>query len=110
MEPVCIAAVVVQAITWEKWDDPLLWVFLPSLDGELVKNLHLMRERGYFKTLRVYCFILKCNGINEQRKVRADRSFYLSDRKISALTGRKSGKRQIFTGAGDKQTSFRLIR
>lgn len=47
-----------QAITWEKWDDPLLWVFLPSLDGELVKYLHLMREKGYFKNLRFYCFIL----------------------------------------------------
>lgn len=37
---------VVQAITWEKWDDPLLWVFLPSLDWELVKYLHLMKEEA----------------------------------------------------------------
>lgn len=33
-----------QAITWEKWDDPLLWVFLPSLNWELVKYLHLRKE------------------------------------------------------------------
>lgn len=50
----------VQAITWEKWDDALLWVFLPSLDWELVKYLHLMREKGCF-TMSVcyyYCLIL----------------------------------------------------
>lgn len=60
-KPVCIPGDVVQAITWEKWDDPLLWVFLPSLDWELVKYLHLMRERGCF-TMSVYCFIL--NAMN----------------------------------------------
>lgn len=47
-EPVCIAGAAVQAITWEKWDDPLLWVFLPSLYWELVKYLHLMKEKGRF--------------------------------------------------------------
>lgn len=59
-EPVCIAGDMVQAITWEKWDDALLWVFLPSLDWELVKYLHLMREKGCF-TMSVcyyYCLIL----------------------------------------------------
>lgn len=56
-EPVCVPGQVVQTITWEKWDDPLLWVFLPSLDWELVKYLHLMGEKGCF-TMSVYCFIL----------------------------------------------------
>ena len=31
--------------TWEKRDDSLLGVFLPSLDWELVKNLHLREEK-----------------------------------------------------------------
>lgn len=44
---------VVQAITWEKWDDPLLWVFLSSLDWELVKYLHLMKEEVSL-TMRVW--------------------------------------------------------
>lgn len=98
-----------QAITWEKWDDPLLWVFLPSLDGELVKYLHLMREKGYFKNLRFYCFIFKCGGINEQRKMTAYKSFYLSDRKMSAMTGRKSGETNLHRWRRQSDT-FRLIR
>lgn len=26
---------------WKKWDNPLFWIFLPSLDWELVEYLHL---------------------------------------------------------------------
>lgn len=43
-ESVQITGALVQAITWEKWDDPLLWVFLPSLNWKLVKYLHLREE------------------------------------------------------------------
>lgn len=41
-----ITGAVVQAITWEKRDDPLLWVFLPSLNWELVEYLHLRKGEG----------------------------------------------------------------
>lgn len=44
-EPVQITGALAQAITWEKWDDPLLWVFLPSLNWELVEYLHLEKEK-----------------------------------------------------------------
>lgn len=43
-EPVQITRAQEQAITWEKWDDPLLRVFLPSLNWELVEYLHLWKH------------------------------------------------------------------
>lgn len=45
-KPVWIAGAVARAVTWQEGDDPLLWVFLPSLDWELVKYLHLRRGGG----------------------------------------------------------------